>query len=250
MLTFDVKGSIVRSAKIRKQVTVFTGSGDVGVLDQFRVGCFLRKSYVALSTFNVHQVLRQKSSSSIMAALSRPLDKAYLVYFAMVFIFGICVDLQDFWPQQLLPQILKDLRAMYFRLSNDPLCQYLMGNNAQMAWFNSFMYLELLFQLPASILAIRGLLKGNRTIYLLMILYGVSTATTVLPCLATFLAVPSHEMATSVDPASLTSGERLFLLANYIPFFIFPLIMAVDCTTEVAKDMKVAKQVTGTAKAK
>ncbi|KAG8939321.1 hypothetical protein FRC03_006376 [Tulasnella sp. 419] len=119
-----------------------------------------------------------------------------------------------------------------------------------MAWFQSFQYLQLFFQIPASVLALRGLLKGDRGVYLLIICYGVSTATTVLACLATFWAVPSHEMATSVDPASLTSGERLFLLGNYIPFLMFPVIMAVDCAMEVAKDMKVAHQITGTAKAK
>ncbi|KAJ3918646.1 hypothetical protein F5877DRAFT_29487, partial [Lentinula edodes] len=59
---------------------------------------------------------------------------------------------------------------------------------------------------------------GSRSIYVLMLAYGASTATIVLPCIVHFLQ----------EHLNMTSSQRLMLLSSYVPFFLVPLLMAAD----------------------
>jgi hypothetical protein len=60
----------------------------------------------------------------------------------------------------------------------------------------------------------------DRRIYPLLIAYGASSATTTFACIATVLY--------GLPATALTSNETAFLLANYVPFFLLPLGMAID----------------------
>jgi hypothetical protein len=151
---------------------------------------------------------------------------------------------------------------------------------AHLGWFKSFLVLELyglffhhhhtthlnpkysrVFQLPVFFLGIRGLYKGfyhlfvpsiffiltrnprsgSRTIYPLLALYASSTATTTLACVFQILQTPETTPETlAQNLPSITADQRLFLLSNYIPFFLIPLIMAVDMGIRVHKLVKVA----------
>ena len=67
------------------------------------------------------------------------------------------------------------------------------------------------------------------SVYLPIALYGASTATTTLACVALVLATPSTSAATAAAGiASVTAAQRANLLANYLPFLFLPLTMAVD----------------------
>ena len=75
---------------------------------------------------------------------------------------------------------------------------------------------------------------GTSSIYVLLLAYAASTATTTLPCIAVVLATPVS--ATSLGPGlSITSEQRLLLLSSYIPFFLVPLVMALDMAARVSK---------------
>lgn len=73
------------------------------------------------------------------------------------------------------------------------------------------------------------LIIGSRSIYVLLLIYGASTATTTLPCLAVVLTTPITSAETiAASIASVTAQQRFSLLASYIPFFLLPLLISVD----------------------
>ncbi|KAM0787650.1 hypothetical protein ACM66B_003714 [Microbotryomycetes sp. NB124-2] len=98
---------------------------------------------------------------------------------------------------------------------DDPLLQA--ASSPMFAWFQSFLLLELVFQLPTFFVGAWALWQNKRTIYPLLTIYGASTATTTLACLATLLQLPG-----------LGRQRLIELLAMYVPFMLVPLCMAVD----------------------
>jgi EXPERA (EXPanded EBP superfamily) len=73
-------------------------------------------------------------------------------------------------------------------------------------------------------------------IYALLVLYGASTATTTYACIAAIIEFPTTSAATIAQKAvSLTSRQRVILLVNYVPFFIIPLVIAVDMALRLQK---------------
>ncbi|KAJ7068689.1 transmembrane protein 6/97 [Mycena amicta] len=147
---------------------------------------------------------------------SRPLDLVYFGFFVSHIFASLCIDFQPLYPQNLVPNFLRDFAAWYIRSSNDPLLKAAFGHHEPLPWFTSFLFLEVTFQFPVFFLAARGLWKDSQKIYVLMLIYAASTATTVWACLATIVTstVAPHELA--------------MLLSSYVPFFIIPLVMTVD----------------------
>lgn len=79
-------------------------------------------------------------------------------------------------------------------------------------------------------------LTDSHSIYLLMLVYGASTATTTLPCLTVLLSTPITSAQTiAAGIQSITVSQRFLLLSSYLPFFLLPLFMAVDMTLRIAK---------------
>jgi hypothetical protein len=71
--------------------------------------------------------------------------------------------------------------------------------------------------------------SGSRTIYPLLALYASSTATSTLACLFQILQTPeTTPESLAQNLPSITPDQRLMLLSSYIPYFLIPLIMAVD----------------------
>ncbi|KAG6326814.1 hypothetical protein ID866_12275, partial [Astraeus odoratus] len=92
------------------------------------------------------------------------------------------------------------------------------------------------FQLPVFFIGAYKLWKDSPSVYPLLLFYGASTATTVLPCLATLFATPitsAETMAAGVPP--FTSFQQLLLLSSYFPFLLIPLMMAVDMAFRLSK---------------
>jgi hypothetical protein len=167
---------------------------------------------------------------------SRPLDLVYVVFFLSHIPASFLLDLQSIYPSHFVPAILKKAPELYFQMSNDPLIGGIMGylgNKDHLVWFKSFLLLELVFQVPVFFLGIRGLWKGSRSIYILLLIYAASTTTTTLPCLAVLLTTPITSPQTPPQGASITPDQRLLLLSSYIPFFVIPLVMTLDMASRV-----------------
>jgi len=107
------------------------------------------------------------------------------------------------------------------------------------AWFSSLVSLEVLAQLPFFLLALYALwhrpprrdsrgnddrgppIRGDGPFRSLCLIYGSSTATTLVPIFATLLT-----------DGDTTAAEKGMLLGFYLPYFIFPVWLVVIASCE------------------
>ncbi|KAG1171448.1 hypothetical protein G6F70_007034 [Rhizopus microsporus] len=147
--------------------------------------------------------------------LSRPLDLIYFVYFASHIPVTLAIDLQTLLPAHWIPKVLADTLSFYKNTFKDPF----MGSTEPMYWFRSFLVCELILQLPFFFYACYGLVKDCKRIRLPLAVYGAHVATTVIPTIAEVMFNPKYP---------LVASERLTLFGFYFPYFLLPLIMAID----------------------
>lgn len=93
-------------------------------------------------------------------------------------------------------------------------------------WFSSMVAIEVLFQLPFFVFALYAMLqqskiRGDGIFRSLCLIYGSSTATTLVPIFSTILV----DQDTNV-------GEKGVLLSFYLPYFIFPVWLVVIAVCE------------------
>ncbi|KAI0709661.1 transmembrane protein 6/97 [Cerioporus squamosus] len=171
------------------------------------------------------------SSTTRVPLAKRPRDLAYFFFFLIHIPTTLLVDAQPLYPQW-LSSIISGLPKYYVDMSNDPLLGSALGYYGEARrqaynWFRWYLIMEVVFQLPVFLIALRGLWRGTTSIYLLLLIYGASTATTTLACIADVLATP-------VTPTP-TRTPTLLLLSSYIPFFIAPFIIAIDMAFRLHK---------------
>lgn len=184
------------------------------------------------------------------------------------------MDLQALYPAQLLPNFITQLPKLYIELSGDPLIGGAMGfpgfgDRASFTWFISFLNLELcvlfhltrcapsLIDLSASsrfqcsfwehmvcgkvsslsfYASLSHISSDSRAIYLPLLLYGASTSTTTLPCLAVLFTTPITSPDTiAAGIVSVTWFQKQLLLGSYIPFLLLPFVIAADMTLRVSE---------------
>ncbi|KAJ7781884.1 transmembrane protein 6/97 [Mycena maculata] len=167
--------------------------------------------------------------------ISRPLDLVYFIFFTIHIFASLSIDFQPLYPPSLVPAPLRQLAEWYLRTSNDPLLKGAFGRGEDpLVWFKSFVFLELFFQFPTFFIAARGLWNDSQKIYVLMLVYAASTATTVWPCVVTIYATPGPSpVALARGIATLTADQRAMLFSSYVPFCIVPLVMTVDMAFRV-----------------
>ncbi|WWC64141.1 uncharacterized protein I303_106749 [Kwoniella dejecticola CBS 10117] len=146
----------------------------------------------------------------------------------------ILLDLQTIYPKHWLADTpLSSLFEWSISLARDPILGGAMSGTREFAWLRYFLYLEGFFQLPCFILGAIGLWRNDKRIYPLLLAYGASTTTTLIPCLgAIFTANPKPP---------LTTREIVTLLSEYIPFLLIPLGMAVDMGVKLTKIVSAAQ---------
>lgn len=105
-------------------------------------------------------------------------------------------------------------------------------------WFTSLVAIEIFLQIPFFFVAVyaiikndtrannqkfgkRNVIQGNGTFRSLCMVYGSSTATTLIPIFASIFT--DHDT---------TLGEKGILLCFYLPYFIFPLWLVVIAVCE------------------
>ena len=99
-------------------------------------------------------------------------------------------------------------------------------------WFSSLVAIEVLFQLPFFFVAVYAIFNSNRTnkntlirgdglFRSLCIIYGSSTATTLIPIFASIMT-----------ERETTTGEKGVLLTFYLPYIVFPLWLVIISVCE------------------
>jgi EXPERA (EXPanded EBP superfamily) len=169
-----------------------------------------------------------------MEALKGPLRAAYLGFFASHIVFTILVDGQALLPTACYPKPVRQLVEWYAGTLSDPL----MSRPRTLLWFQSLIATELVFQLPFFVYACHTIYTQTSlysdTFRCAAIAYGASTATTLVPILATVMWAPSYPAsadiaATSADSdKSLTPSlqQRAMLTLVYLPYLILPAYLA------------------------
>ncbi|KAF9269089.1 hypothetical protein L218DRAFT_916675 [Marasmius fiardii PR-910] len=157
-----------------------------------------------------------------LSLTSRPVDLVYTIFFAFHIPISLILDLNAIYSPKYAPAVLASVHKWYLEFTQDPLMVGMSNGKGatELLWFRSFLWMELLFQLPTFVLGIRGLSKNSPKIYPLLCLYGASTATTTLPCL---LHVTQAFYANAI-----TTIQFSILVSGYIPFLFIPLGMAID----------------------
>ncbi|KAG2011626.1 hypothetical protein CC2G_011720 [Coprinopsis cinerea AmutBmut pab1-1] len=191
---------------------------------------------------NGHKVQKRHYMAPGTPLSQRPMDLVYFLFFVSHIPFTLILDLQAVYPTWLLPEdsSLRALGAFYVSMTNDPIIGGVAGTFGEvtrrsMQWLLSFTYLELFFQLPTFFYAAYHLYHNRKlhVLYPLMAIYGASTATTTLPCIVLVLTTPPTGVATVLG-STVSSGQRLTLLASYLPYLLIPLVMAIDSAYRMA----------------
>lgn len=143
------------------------------------------------------------TNRSACSCLGKSVDMLLLTFFLLVTTATVLIDSQAILPASLFPDPLRHLVDWYATEYGD----YLVKDKPP--FFVGCVALEIVIQCPLAIANIYGIIKGKRWFQTTSLIYGVCTATTMVPILADIMAS---------DSASSK------LLGIYIPFLIFPLI--------------------------
>lgn len=137
---------------------------------------------------------------------------AFLCFFMSHIPITLIIDGQAFFPRHYYPKILQDIVDWYATTFKDKLMQHPPPN-----WFSSLVAIEVLFQLPFFFVAVYAFhpstrLCGDGLFRSLCIIYGSSTATTLIPILSSI-----------ISDEDTTIEEKGILLGFYLPYLIFPI---------------------------
>lgn len=142
------------------------------------------------------------------------------VYFLSHIPITLFVDLQSVLPPELYAVEFRNLVKWYSKEFKDPLLL------DPPPWFKSFLFCELVFQLPFFPIAAYAFFKGScRWIRTPAIIYSVHTMTTLIPILYTFLYEDFSKASAFKGQRPETTRDRLTLICVYAPYFIIPLIL-------------------------
>nr|KAF6459434.1 transmembrane protein 97 [Rousettus aegyptiacus] len=132
----------------------------------------------------------------------------------------LLLDLQAVLPRELYPFELRNLLKWYAEEFKDPLLQ------DPPTWFKSFLFCELVFQLPFFPIATYAFFKGGcKWIRTPAIIYSVHTMTTLIPILSTFLFEDFSKASGFKGQGPKAFHERLTLISIYAPYFLIPLVL-------------------------
>lgn len=189
--------------------------------------------------------------SSVKPLTSRTLDFIYVIFFSIHIPAFFLVDSQALFPETIRP--LGFFTNWYLNSFNDPIIGGAIGDwevgGWTWVWIKSFLWLEAVYQVPMFFLGIINLRSGkltslllsrcnwettdNKKFYPWLMIYGASTATTLLPAIAIIMTAPVGEVG--IRGVQLSYSQRLNALSSFVPFLIIPLTMAIDMALRISK---------------
>ncbi|KAI8645810.1 hypothetical protein BD408DRAFT_381472 [Parasitella parasitica] len=155
-----------------------------------------------------------------------PVDWILFLYFSSHIPITIFFDLQNLYPQWIIPTFFQQLNGTYIALLNDP---FMDKTSPVQWWFKSFLLCEAFLQLPFFFFAAYGVFKDKSWVRLPLAVYCAHVMTTVLPCLAEIVLNTTY---------GLEKYQRNILLMLYSPYFFIPLIGLVDSCIRITNKLK------------
>ncbi|KAK5200694.1 hypothetical protein LTR16_005222 [Cryomyces antarcticus] len=124
------------------------------------------------------------------------------------------------YPAALKPQFLTQLRTWYITTYRD---QFFV---TPPAFFNLYMWLELLYHVPLSVWAIGALIRDDPRTPIHLLIYAVQTAVTTLTCIADYLSW-----------SSFSNAEKVELSKLYVPYLALAVFMGLDMFARLEKTL-------------
>ncbi|GAB7326675.1 hypothetical protein MBLNU13_g10634t1 [Cladosporium sp. NU13] len=142
---------------------------------------------------------------------SRKRDLVYLIFFIIHVPILFCVDLAPLYPTSLKPEFITTLREWYITTYADRFF------TQPPAWFNMYMYMELVYHVPLSVWAIGALIRDDPRVPVHLLVYAVQTAITTATCIADYLSWSDY-----------LNSQKIELGKLYVPYLALSVFMAVD----------------------
>ncbi|KAI1313808.1 hypothetical protein EDD11_002515 [Mortierella claussenii] len=152
------------------------------------------------------------SSATRVSLTSRPKDLAMFIYFVAHIPTTAFMDVVPLYPNFVRPYV-------------QPLIQFA---HRTLIWFNTFLHMEALVQLPFFFYAAWALYHHKKSVSLWICIYAAHVITTVLPCLTTLNLGAAKDF-----PFHITDSQKLFLTCLYSPWLLFPFWMLYECFQRV-----------------
>ncbi|KAF2721472.1 hypothetical protein K431DRAFT_224202 [Polychaeton citri CBS 116435] len=156
--------------------------------------------------------------------MNRRRDLLYLLFFLIHLPVIFCVDITPLYPTHLKPQFMTDLRQWYISIYRD---RFFISPPA---WFEMYMYLELLYHVPVSVWAIKALLRDDPKVPIQLLVFAVQTAVTTSTCIADYMSWGGY-----------SSVEKLELGKLYVPYLGLAVFMGVDMLSRLTNSVGVLK---------
>ncbi|KAF9359152.1 Transmembrane protein 97 [Mortierella sp. AD094] len=146
-------------------------------------------------------------------------------YFVVHIPATLLIDIVPLYPSFVSPYIqpLIKFTEYYIETYKDPFIA-----DRSLVWFNTFLHMEGLVQLPMFIYSAWALYHNKKSAALWICIYAAHVVTTVLPCLMTLnLGKPSD------FPFDISDSQKMFLTCLYTPWLVLPLWMLYECFNRV-----------------
>ncbi|KAJ5095062.1 hypothetical protein N7532_007353 [Penicillium argentinense] len=150
----------------------------------------------------------------------RKRDLAYLLFFITHLPIIFLIDTVPLQPEWARTTLSANLRAFYVATYRDKFFE------APPVWFNTFIWMELLYHVPASIWAVWGLLKEHPLVPVHLLVFGIQAFITSLTCL---VDVWSWEDRIRAEKWNITS--------LYGPYVALGAYMALDMFLRLRKQL-------------
>ena len=159
------------------------------------------------------------------------LDSITRWFFLLHIPITLLVDLSPLYPSSPLFAVPHAIRAFYLKSFNDPL---LAGHSYPGGWFGSFLFLELVLQLPACIwVTVQYSRNRAHTFFTQFVIfaYSVQVATTTWACLAEVISFET-----------LAISDKIQLIGFYGPYLGIPIAMAIASARRMSDQYNKAKK--------
>ncbi|CAI7642871.1 unnamed protein product [Penicillium glandicola] len=147
----------------------------------------------------------------IMSICTRKRDSAYLLFFVTHVPIILLIDTVPLQPTILQTNLSHQLRQFYITTYRDKFFE------DPPTWFTVFIWMELLYHLPLSIWAARGLLKDHPLVPVHLLVFGVQAFITTLTSLVVVWSWTDRSV-----------GEKQQLTMLYAPYMALGAYMALD----------------------
>ncbi|KAF7716361.1 Uncharacterized protein PECH_000146 [Penicillium ucsense] len=147
-----------------------------------------------------------------MALPSRKRDLAYLFFFASHIPIIFLVDTVPLQPAWFRSNLSTTIREYYIATYRDKFFE-----EPAPVWFNAFIWMELLYHVPASLWAVWGLMRDHPLIPVHLLVFGVQAFVTSLTCLVDVWSWTDRSME-----------EKQQITYLYGPYVALGALMALD----------------------